>query len=106
MGTLRAYSFAPVSFAAVQCIFLLLTRPLLVLFPVFELVNFMEFKLGFSWACGAMPDMSSGFRHIFGCIYIYMCVVMQLILVLQVAVVWFCVCLVSLFCFRFWIKMN
>ena len=34
----------------------------------------------------AMPNMSSGFRHIFGCIYIYMymCVV-QLTFVMQVA---------------------
>ena len=55
----------------------------------------MEFKLGFSWACGAMPNVSSVFRPSLGCIYIYIyiCVVVQLILVLQVAVVClFCVC--------------
>ena len=60
----------------------------------------MGSETGFSWACGAMPNMSSVFRHSLGCIY--MCLGLQLILVLQVAVVcfcvWFCVCFVWFLC--------
>ena len=58
-------------------------------------MDFLGFKLGFSWACGAMPNMSSVIRHSLGCIYICVIiyVVVQLILVLQVAVVClFCAC--------------
>ena len=88
---------------------MLLTRPLWSFYLCFELVDFMEFKLGFSWACGAMPNMSSVFRHSLGCIYICVIiyVVVQLTFVMQVAVVCvcFCVCVVSVV-FGFLIEMN
>ena len=99
-------------FYVVKYIVMLLTRPLWSFYWCFKLVDFMVWT-GFSWACGAMPNMSSVFRHSLGCIYIYTCmyIVVQLILVLQVAVVCFCLvavcsvcCLVSLFCFGFGLK--
>ena len=47
-----------------------------------------------------MPDMSSGFRHIFGCMYIYMYIYMMFAanFVLQVAVGCFSVCYLFVLC--------
>ena len=84
-------------FVCVQCIFLPLTRPLLVILAVVLTRWFYGILTWFSWACGAMPDMSSEFRHIFGCIDIWCWLQLTLCCRLQLVVSVFVLipCLVS-----------
>ena len=60
----------PPLLSAFSVYFLLLTRPLLVLLPVFELVDFMEFKLGFHGHVGPCRICRLG-SDIFLVVYIY-----------------------------------
>ena len=78
--------------------FLLLTRPLLVLLPVFKLVDFMEFKLGFHGMWGHAGYVVWVQTYFWLYIYIYICCCV-VTLWLQVAAGCFCVCFVSLSCF-------
>ena len=57
-------------------------------------------------ACRAMPNMSSGSRHIFGCIYIYIYMLVAANFVLQVAVVVSVFILFICFVSDFWDQMN
>ena len=67
---LRAYSFASAVVSAFSVYFLLLTRPLWVLLLVVELMDFMEFKLGFHGHVGPCRICRLG-SDIFLVVYIY-----------------------------------
>ena len=87
-GALGLWAFSGSFLLSSSVYFLPLTRPLWSFYRMFEHVEFYGFKLGFSWACRATPNLSSVCRHMCGCVYmyVYMCAVIQLTLVTQVAV--------------------
>ena len=73
-------------------------------FTVYYSAVFTVRRVGPRRICRLGSDI---FLVVYICMYIYMCVVVQLTLCCRLQLVGcFCVCLVSLFCVGFWVQMN